>query len=614
MRKNLIVCLAVAVLALSGCATTKQPGDQASGKTCPPVNQQQQIKAGIAEELEALGEPEVVSKKPAPDECDPNKVEYDIPITINAEVEQGIDLFQNKIPKRFRMWLERSGRYIPMMRSVLRQYGLPEDLVYLALIESGFNCNAYSTAAAVGPWQFIAGTGKRFGLRIDYWVDERRDPVKSTHAAAQYLGDLYAEFGSWYLAAAAYNAGEGKIRRALKKYNANNFWSISRPHRDYLKDETRQYVPRMIAAAIIAKSPEKFGFNDLKYWPPMQYDEVRVHPGTSLDVAAKLAGVNNAELKSLNPELRRWCTPPSGNYTLKIPFGARAQFEQGYAKLAPKDRQAHTGVAAVRVQRGDTLGRIAKTHNMRLSDLVALNPKVKPNSLRVGQKIIVSPGARGAVAYAEAEAPVVSSPRRASLSASSTVPPARQGTRKIVYKVKPGDSLWDIAQTYNLDWHDVRRWNGQRSSKIQAGDSLVLYVPQSKAEAKLATAKAQSRTYVVRRGDNLWEIAQAHGVSTADIKRWNNMRGNNLAVGDRLTIHKSSPAKVATGSGQVVVASAERSGADDSSAGPEKTYRVRKGDTLSSIGRRFNVSADKLRRLNSLRGDNIRVGDTLRVQ
>ncbi|MBU4574135.1 MAG: lytic transglycosylase domain-containing protein, partial [Proteobacteria bacterium] len=321
------------MLAAAGCATTTSQTSQTgspeptviTGKPLKPS--QEEISARVAQELRDLGEKEMVTEKkqPAGQADEAETVTYDIPIVINSRVEFFIEYFQTKVPKRFRIWLSRSGRYLPMMRAILKEHGLPEDLVYLALIESGFSCQAYSRAHAVGPWQFIRGTGKRYGLAINYWVDERRDPVKATHAAARYLKDLHDEFGSWYLAAAAYNAGEGKVRRALKRYNADDFWSISQGRRYYLKSETRQYVPKMIAAAIIAKEPDKYGFTDIQYEQPMVFDVVKVHPGTSLGVAAKLAGIKSKELNDLNPELRRWAIPPTGGmYELRIPQGGKA--------------------------------------------------------------------------------------------------------------------------------------------------------------------------------------------------------------------------------------------------------------------------------------------------
>ncbi len=611
MKKTIFLLILVSAFALSGCATTQTSSNQAADKTCPvDVDQKEQIKAGIAEELKVLGESEIVEQKPAPDECDPDKVTYDIPIVINAAVEQHMDYFQKKIPKRFKMWLERSGRFTPMMRAILKEHGMPEDLVYLALIESGFNCDAYSRAAAVGPWQFIRGTGRRYGLRIDYWVDERRDPVKSTHAAAKYLGDLYAEFGSWYLAAAGYNAGEGKVRRALKRYKADDFWSISQGRRYYLKRETRQYVPKMIAAAIIGKNPEKYGFKELNYWEPLEYDTVTVHSGTSLGVAAKLAGIKTKELVQLNPELQRWCTPPTGMYSLNVPKGQKLSFEQAYAKLSEQERKARIGMITVKVHKGDTMGRIARSHRVRLSDLLALNPHINPRRMRIGQKVYVPPSSSGARYYASA-------PQTSTRNTARALPPTRQGTRKIYHTVKKGDSLWDIAQSYNLNWQDVKRWNGRRSSRLKVGDKLVLYVPQAKAEAKVPSGLGSGTTYIVRRGDNLWTIARTFGVSTTSIKQWNSLRSNRLDVGDKLIVYpKGSPSVAKAQTAEVITTAKAETGAGITAtdAATPKTYQVQRGDTLWDISRRFNISTSQLKRLNGMRSNRLMPGDVLNVR
>jgi membrane-bound lytic murein transglycosylase D len=484
-----------------------------------------EIEAKVAAELKELGEKEPApEEKAAATEEQKEEVTYDIPITINAQVERWIDYFQKRIPKRFRYWLERSGRYKPMMQAILREHGLPEDLIYLAMIESGFSCSAYSRAHACGPWQFISATGRRYGLDVNYWVDERRDPVKATHAAAQYLTDLYAEFGSWYLAAAGYNAGEAKIRRALKRYKAEDFWQISHHRRRYLKRETKNYVPKMIAAALIAKEPEKYGFKDLEYHAPMAYDQVRVHGGTSLAVAAKLAGIKVHDLSDLNPELRRWCTPPNrSRYTLRIPAGRKAAFETAYAKLPAQDRNARIGTIKVKVRRGDTLGRIARTYRVGLRDLMALNHRVNPRRLQIGQTILVPPtkGARR-VAAAKGQAAV------RSYAAS------KKGTRKLQHVVRRGDTLWDIAQAYGISHRAIKRWNGRRSSRLYPGQKLVLYVPQAKAEAKVDHDRTV--VYVVRRGDNLWDISRRFRTTPAALKRWNGLHSNRITPGDRLTV------------------------------------------------------------------------------
>ena len=257
----------------------------------------------------------------------------DIPLTFNNKVEYFTRYFQNSGRSSFAKWLSRSERYIPMMKSVLRKEGLPEDLVYLAMIESGFAPHAFSVASAVGPWQFMSGTGKRYSLRIDPWIDERRDPLKSTIAAALYLKELYALFNNdWYLAAAGYNAGENKILRAISMYNTRDFWEISKGR--YLKRETKDYVPKLLAAAIIAKEPARYGFADVAYLPPMDFDQVKIPSRTDLEVVAKGCGVSVQTIHELNPELRRSSTPPDyPGYELKIPKGTSAQFLAEYAKI-----------------------------------------------------------------------------------------------------------------------------------------------------------------------------------------------------------------------------------------------------------------------------------------
>ncbi|MDH4318748.1 MAG: lytic transglycosylase domain-containing protein, partial [Desulfobulbaceae bacterium] len=210
--------------------------------------------------------------------------QYDFPVTTNKQVEFYLELFQNKQHKHFARWLSRSKQYLTMIKPRLREAELPEDLAYLAMIESGFNPTAYSRAHASGLWQFIQSTGKNYGLRVDGWVDERRDPEKATEAAISYLGNLYHEFDDWYLAVASYNAGEGKIRRAIERYNTRDFWQLAR--NSYLSLETKRYVPKLIAAIIIAKEPEKYGFGDIEFESEMAYEEVEVPPLTTLDAVA----------------------------------------------------------------------------------------------------------------------------------------------------------------------------------------------------------------------------------------------------------------------------------------------------------------------------------------
>jgi membrane-bound lytic murein transglycosylase D len=222
------------------------------------------------------------------------------------------------------------------MKDILKEKNMPEDLVFLPMVESGFNPRAYSSARAAGPWQFIAGTAKRYGLVIDWWRDERKDPVKSTVAAADYLKDLYGMFGSWSLALAAYNAGEGRIAKALRRTDSDNLWSLL--DTTQIRQETKDYVPRYIAATIIANTPEDYGFRDLSYHEPFEYDEVILYTPVDLEVIAKCAGTGVDEIRELNPELRRWSTPPNlSEYTLRLPVGTADAFIENLSDM-PDDK------------------------------------------------------------------------------------------------------------------------------------------------------------------------------------------------------------------------------------------------------------------------------------
>jgi membrane-bound lytic murein transglycosylase D len=311
--------------------------------------------------------------------------EFDIPIVINAKVEQFIQHFQTRARKVFTHWLARSEKYIPSMKKLLKENGLPEDLVYLALIESGFNPYAYSRSKASGPWQFIYPTGKRYGLRSNWWIDERRDPEKSTIAAAKYLKDLYDMFECWYLAAAGYNAGEKKIATAMKRYGTEDFWELTKYR--YLKRETKDYVPQMIAAALIAKDPEKYGFIGIEYQEPLRYEKVKVPEVTDLRLIAQACEVTVDEIKNLNPELSRWCTPPNfPDYEIKIPFGKKEPFLRNFETLYPGERfQFKTHI----VKKGDTLSKIAKLYRVGLEPILEINRLNKKSRLSTGMNLLI---------------------------------------------------------------------------------------------------------------------------------------------------------------------------------------------------------------------------------
>jgi membrane-bound lytic murein transglycosylase D len=312
-----------------------------------------------------------------------DRASWDIPITYNTAVDKWLVYYQTRGRRHLQVHLTRAGRYEPMLRAILRDHGLPEDLVYLSMIESGYDPNAYSSAHAVGLWQFLSSTGRRYGLRVSYWVDERRDPILATRAAAAYLTDLYEEFGSWYLAAAAYNGGGGRVRRSIRHSGSRDFWTLA--GRGYFHRETKNYVPKFIAAALIAKQPRLYGFAQATA-SPLSYDVARVPDATGLDVIAEAAGVKVAELKALNPQLIRGVTPPGESYLVRLPPHTATSFATNYAKV-PVDERVRAIQHAVR--RGDTLGRLAKVYGSKVSAIRSVNPGVQPRRLKVGQLLVI---------------------------------------------------------------------------------------------------------------------------------------------------------------------------------------------------------------------------------
>ncbi len=302
-----------------------------------------------------------------------------------AAVERNIVLFTERIKDRFSLWLSRSGKYLDLIKDILKSKDLPEDIAFLPLIESGFNPTAYSIAKAVGPWQFIASTAKRYGLKIDWWRDERRDPVKSTLAAADYLKDLYSMFGSWNLAMAAYNAGEGKILKALNRTKKDDFWDLTSTK--YIKKETKEYVPRFVAARMIATNPAEYGFNEINYHEPFDYDEVVIDHPLDLEVAARCANTTVEVIRELNPELRRWSTPPGeSSYALRIPVGKKEEFLRNLSEI-PKEKWF--SIEKYRVKKGDTIKKIAQKTGIPVNVILELNNGLK--TLKAGEIVLLPP-------------------------------------------------------------------------------------------------------------------------------------------------------------------------------------------------------------------------------
>ena len=381
---------------------------------------------------------------------------YDIDFESYAthrRVQYYVDYFLGPSRDRFTIWLGRKNRYEGMIREVLQHYGLPEDLLYLALIESGYSNTAVSRARAVGMWQFIRSTGRAYGLRIDSWVDERRDPFKATDAAARHLVDLKLQFGSWYLAAAAYNGGATRVSRGIKRLDDENisddtFFALA--DRRYLRRETRDYVPKLIAAAMVAKDPAASGFGSLPILGPLVFDELTVPDQTGLDVLASMADTTLQALQELNPHFYRGVTPPRETVIVRVPRGTGKAVAQRYRELPPSERVNFIDHV---VRNGETLSEIAYRYRVSLSFVRAANPNVRPRRMRIGQRLVI---------------PLSQAARQVRVRPTPPVRRPVQVSPNGYHTVRAGDTLWLVSQRYGVQVKDLRDWNS-----IADGDTIL---------------------------------------------------------------------------------------------------------------------------------------------
>jgi membrane-bound lytic murein transglycosylase D len=378
---------------------------------------------------------------------------YHIPMILNDSVENHLEYFKTRGRDVFQRWLDRSARYIPMMKEIIREKNLPEDLVYVAMIESGFNPYAVSWAKAVGPWQFMPATGKNYGLKIDWWIDERKDPVKSTHAAAEHFKDLYNLFGSWPLAMASYNAGAGKVQRAVLRTRSEDFWDLKASR--YIRKETKNYIPKYMAATIIAKNPEAYGFT-LSTIEPFNYDEVEINGMTDLRLIARCAGCTYEEIKEMNPELRRWITPPDiTSYVIRLPRGTKQTFLTNFAAI-PADQKIRW--ERHQVGKGDTLAGLAKQYNTTPEAIRDING-LRKNRLTPGKHLIVPVDINGTAH-----------------DVSSLAPQQAGKRQQILYRVRRGETLWKIAKDHEVTVSDIKEWNKGMGRSVRAGQKIKLVV------------------------------------------------------------------------------------------------------------------------------------------
>lgn len=534
LSSRLLVVGAVFLASALGCAT-KAPTTAANGSPDRVDN------APAVKDLQSyhLNEPEA-----------PQAVvqEFEnIPTEVNPMVDKWVDYFQGKGRRHMERYLTRSTRYEKLMKKVLRENGLPEDLFYIALIESGFSSSAVSHASAVGYWQFIRGTGKRYGLEISKVVDERRDPVLATQAAAEYFKGLYSLFGSWYLSMASYNVGENRVKKEVNKHETRDFWELARKSR--LPKETLNYIPKFIAAKMIAKDPAKYGFVDLDYLPPIEYDTITLDKAVNMRVMAEKMNYNYEDFKALNPKFKGEVAALKGTtLDLRIPVGQRElaitaaseSVAESVEYIADADTQAY------KIRRGDTMGGIARRFRTTVAYLRDLNDLPRKKRLRVGSTIYV-PDRRPLSDRTDR----VAKTRTMSPKAVAGTEIAKGGTKYHV--VQSGDNLSTIARRYNTTIADLSRANNIRRGhllkigmklKIPTGDAPGTddksdQIETNKSAAEQPGRSGQHRTliHVVKRGENLGSIAEKYKVAVGDLKKRNRIRNPaSLMAGARIII------------------------------------------------------------------------------
>jgi membrane-bound lytic murein transglycosylase D len=580
----------------------------------------------------------------------------DYPVVVNRRVLSYIDFFLGRSRHLFEGGLVRSGRYLDMARQIFHEEGIPQDLVFLAHVESSFKHNARSRARAIGLWQFIRGTAQLYGLRCDSYVDERLDPEKETRAAARYLRDLYATFGDWHLALAAYNTGAGNVTRAIERAGTRDFWRLAETR--YLMRETREFVPAILAATILAKSPGAYGLTELTD-PPLIYEKVTVSMPTDLRVVARCCGATLAELKLLNPALLVLQTPPrGGDYEIRVPPGLGERVAREITQIPPEDRlvfERHS------VRRGDTLAQIAHRYGTTVRAIQDANQLGRSTMIHVGQSLTI-PGryvshaplaevaqgeretvhhrvrggetlskiaSRYGVTVAEiqranrlrsvhriavGQALVIPVPREAPALAQTPPPPARQETRPIAPpadatgapmarvsgSLRPQNASCDLGRGPSTA-HLVEAARQQILTAVPSLANPSSPTLQSSPEDATATASAipaaKPTIHRVRRGETLGRIAERYGTDVAHLLRWNHLRSSQLIYpGQKIKV--SAPGEGSAGQAQLTATPKPSPSSSVSKA--KRVHVVRRGDSLWRIAQRYGVRLADLLAWNDL--------------
>lgn len=523
------------------------------------------------EEIPVLSDAEIELLRSRMADTLPELPKFEIPVPADhPRVLEAVEYLSTEREEVIAEGLARGQRYLPLIREIFAAEGVPLELSYIPLIESLFKPYVRSRASAVGLWQLMAPTARLYGLRVDWYVDERRDPVKSTRAIARFILDYYREFDDWHLAIAAYNGGKGRVARALQRTGTDDFWSLATTRA--LPRETREFVPKILAAILIGTDPELYG---VRFIPQeeFRYEEVDIDSMTDLQIIAEAAGTTLETIQDLNPQLLRRTTPNFDSYTLRVPEGRGEQFRVAYAAIPESER---VRVVEHRIGTGETLSRIADMYDTSVAAITDLNGIRNRHSIRAGHTLLIPAGQP--------------TPTRRTVAAPATAQSnSRTPGEQITHTVRRGENLSRIASAYGTTVSAIKRWNNKSNDRIYVGDRLELYygttasTPNASAarvadapaaigasDARPAPASAPaSMEYTIRRGDTLIGISRMHGVSVAQLRTWNGLGSDRIYPGRKLAIQMPA--------GQTV-----------------SSYTVRRGDSLYSIARRFGVTIDQL--------------------